>query len=159
LRKCAVVVRHDIGAEQGTLAVNRYRQPIGIVGAAVMQEHVLDAENPAVFGKRDLGIVNLSPLVGGGEEMLQPILDPLDGPVQLHRNPGKQHFLGIEHHDLRPKAAADERRDDANLPLIEPEHAGKTVADEHRRLGRIPDRHLVGARIPLRDHAAGFDRR
>src|SRR5947209_8803194 len=42
-----IIGRYHIGAEQGALAVDRHRQPVGIVGAAVMQEHVLDAEDPA----------------------------------------------------------------------------------------------------------------
>ena len=42
---------------------------------------------------------------------------------------------------------------------LKPEHAGEPVAQEHRRLGRVPDRHLVGARVPAGDDAAGFDRR
>ena len=42
---------------------------------------------------------------------------------------------------------------------LKPEHGGKPVAHEHRRLRRVPDRQLVGARVPLRDHAAGLDRR
>ena len=159
LRKRAVIGGHDIGTEQGTLAVDRHRQPIGIEGAAIVQEHVLDAEDAAVAAERHFCIVNLTALVGGGKKMFMPILDPFDRAVQLHRNPGKQYLFGIKHHDLGPKAAADERRDDANLSFVQPEHAGKAVADEHRRLRRIPDRHLVGAPIPLRDHAAGFDRR
>src|SRR6267378_2316156 len=103
--------------------------------------------------------MNLPALMGGGEEMLKPVLDPLDRPVQFHRHPWQQHFLGIKHHDLRAETAADEGCDHADLPFVEAEHAGETVAHEHRRLCGIPDRHLVGARIPLRDDAAGFDRR
>ena len=159
LRERAVVVRHHIGAEQGALAVDRHRQPVGIVGAAIVQEHVLDAENAAVAAERDFGVVDLAAFMGGGEEMLQPVLDPFDRPVQLHRRPGQQHFLGVEHHDLRPETAADEGRDDADLAFVEAKHAGKAVADEYRRLRGVPDRHLAGARVPLRDHAAGLDRR
>jgi len=159
LRKGAVVVRHDIGAEQGALAVDRHRQPIRIIGAAVVQKHVLDTKDAAIICQGDLGVMNLPALMGGGEEMLKPVLDPLDRPVQFHRHPWQQHFLGIEHHDLRAETAADEGCDHADLPFVEAEHAGETVAHEHRRLCGIPDRHLVGARIPLRDDAAGFDRR
>jgi len=141
------------------LAVDRHRQPVGIVGSAVVQEDVLDAQNAPVIGDRHFRVVNLSPLMGGGEEMLQPVLDPFDRPVQPHRHPRQQHLLGVEHHDLGTEAAADERRDHADLALVEPEHGGEAVADEHRRLGGIPDRHLVGAAVPLRHHAAGLDRR
>ena len=145
----AVVVRHDIGPEQGALAVDRHRQAVGIVGAGIVQEHVLDAEDAAVGGERHLGVVDLAALMGGGEEMLEPVLDPFDRPVELHRHPRQQHLLGIEHHDLRAEAAADERRDHPHLPLAQAQHAGEPVAQEHRRLGRVPDRELIGARVPL----------
>ncbi len=48
---------------------------------------------------------------------------------------------------------------DPDLPFAETKHAGKAVAHEHRRLGRIPDRQLTGPPVPLRNHTAGFDRR
>ncbi len=42
---------------------------------------------------------------------------------------------------------------------LEAEHAGESVAQEHRRLRRVPDRELIGARIPIGDDAAGLHRR
>ena len=36
---------------------------------------------------------------------------------------------------------------------------GQAVADRDRRLGRVPDRQLLGARVPLGHHAAVLDRR
>src|SRR3981081_1349658 len=97
--------------------------------------------------------------MGGGKKMLEPVLDPLHRPIEFDRDPRKQHLLGIKHHDLRAKAAADEWRDDADLAFVEAEHAGETVSDEQLRLGSVPDRHLVGAAIPLRHYAPGLDRR
>ncbi len=124
-----------------------------------MQEHILDAENAAVLVDRDLGVVDLAALMRGGEEMLEPVLDPFHRTIELHRDPRQCDFFRVEHHHLRPEAAADERRDDADLMLAEAEHRRKPVANEHRRLRGVPDRHLVGAGIPLRHHAAGLDRR
>ena len=157
--KGAVIVRHHVGAEQGALAVDRDRQPIGIVRAGVVQEHILDTENAAVRGERDLGVMDLAALMRGGEEMLEPVLDPLHRTVEPHRYPRQHHLFRIEHHDLRPKAAADEGHDHAHLPFAQAEHGGKAVPDEHRRLGSVPDRHLRAARVPLRHHATGLDRR
>ena len=43
-----------------------------------MQEDVLDAEDAAVARKRNLGVMDLAALLGGGEKMLEPVLDPFD---------------------------------------------------------------------------------
>ena len=118
-RERAVVVRHHIRPEQRALTVDRHRQSIGIVGAGVVQEHVLDAENTAVARQRDLGIVGLAALMGRGEEMFEPVFDPFDRTIELHRRPRNDHLFGIEQHDLRPEAAADKRRDDAHLPFAQ----------------------------------------
>ena len=123
-----------------------------------MQEDVLDAENLAVTGQRDFGIVGLAALLRGGEEMLEPVLDPFDRPVEFFAGPGKHDFLRIEQHDLRAEAAADERRDDPHLPLAQAQHGGKAVAQKHRRLRGVPDGEVLGAGVPVGDDAAGLDR-
>ncbi len=153
-----VIGRHHVGTEQGALAVDRHREPVRIIGAAIVQEDVLDAEDAAVARKRNLGVMDLAALLGGGEKMLEPVLDPFDRAIQPHRDPGQRDLFRIEHHDFRPEAAADKGRDDAHLPFAEAEDAGQAVADEHRRLRRVPDRHVLAARVPLRHHAARLDR-
>ena len=50
-----VVVGDVVGAEQGALAVDRHGQPVGVVGAGVVQVDVLDAEDPALGVDGDLG--------------------------------------------------------------------------------------------------------
>ena len=72
---------------------------------------------------------------------------------------GSSHLLRIEQHDLRPEAAADERRDHPHLALAEAQHAGEPVAQEDRRLGGVPHGELAGARIPAGHDAARLDRR
>ena len=124
-----------------------------------MQKHVLDAEDAAVGRQRDFGIVGLAALMRGGEEMLEPVLDPFDRAIEFSRRPRDHHLLGIEQHDLRAEAAADKRRDHAHLPLAHAQHGGKPVAQEYRRLRRVPDRELISARIPIGDNAARLDRR
>ena len=44
----AVIGRHHVRTEQGALAVDRHREPVGIIRAGVVQEDVLDAEDAAV---------------------------------------------------------------------------------------------------------------
>jgi hypothetical protein len=48
-----------------------------------VQEDVLDPENAAVVIERHLGLVDLAALLGGGEEVLAPVLDPFDRPAEL----------------------------------------------------------------------------
>jgi hypothetical protein len=124
-----------------------------------MQELVPNPEDPAVTGQRDLRVVDLRALLRGGEEVLGAILDPFDRPVQSDRQPGQQHLLGIEHHDLGAEAAADERRHHPHLALGHPQHGGQAVADHHRRLGGVPYRQPLGLGVPIGDDAARLDRR
>ena len=82
-----------------------------------MQELVFNPDDAAVSCQCDLRVVDLRALLRGSEEMLGAILDPFDRPVQSDRQPGQQHFLEIEHHDLGTEAAADERRHHPHLVL------------------------------------------
>ena len=124
-----------------------------------MKKHVLHAKDLSVFVERDLGVVDLAALMRGSDEVLQPVLDPFDRPVELHCGPWNEQFLRIEHHDLRAEAAADERCDDAHLPFAQAQHGGKPIAQEDRRLRRVPYRQLCRTFVPLRDDAARFHRR
>ena len=58
-----------------------------------------------------------------------------------------------------PEAAADKRRDDADLRLEQTESSGQAVANRNRRLRRVPDRQLFRLRVPMREHGAVLDRR
>src|ERR1700691_2175704 len=95
----AVVIRDDVRPEQRTLAVDRHRQAIRVIGAGVVQENVLDAEDTPVGRKRNFRIVSLAAFMRGGEEMLEAVLDPLHWAVELHRRPRNHHLLRIEQHD------------------------------------------------------------
>ena len=147
-RELAVVVRDVVRAEQRALGVDRNRQAVGIVGAGVEQERVAHAEDAPVARQRHFRVVQLAALLRRGVEVLLPILGPLDRPAEPHRRPGNQQLLRVEHHDLRPEAAADKRRDDADLRLEQAEACGQAVANRDRRLRRVPDRQLFGLAIP-----------
>ena len=47
-RELAVIAGDVVGSEQRALAVDRHREPVGIVGARVVQKNVADAEDPPV---------------------------------------------------------------------------------------------------------------
>src|SRR5208282_5366309 len=106
-RKSAVVVGYHVRSEQRALTVDWHRQSVRIVGAGIVQKHVLDADDAAVGGKRDLGVVGLAALLRCGKKMLESVLDPFDRAVELYRRPRNHNLFRIEQHDLRPEAAAD----------------------------------------------------
>jgi hypothetical protein len=58
--------------------------------------------------------------IGAGGEMLAAILDPAHGMPAPHRQPRQADFLG-QQNSLVAEAAADIRRDDANVSVIEPQ--------------------------------------
>ena len=155
----ARVGRHVVRSHGGALAVQRHREAVGIEGAAVVEKGVLQAENPAVGRQRQLGLVNLAALLGRGVEVFPPVLDPFHRPPQLPRQPGDDHLLGIEHHDLRPESATDERSHDTHLSFVETEHRGEAVANRDRCLGGVPDGQPAGTRVPFGNHTPVLDRR
>ncbi len=155
----AAVGRHAIEPERVRLRVERHGQPVRIVGAGIVPEGVVEAEDPAVGVDGELGVVNLRTLLGRRNEVLGAVARPFDRSTEPDRRPGDEHLLRVEHHDLRPEAAADERRHHPHLVLREPEHRGETIADRDRRLRRIPDHQPLVAWIPRGDDRAPFERR
>ena len=91
--------------------------------------------------------------------MLGAILDPFDRPLQSYCQPGQQHLLGIEHHDLRAEAAPDERCHHPHLALGKLQYGGEAIADHHRRLRGVPYCQLLGLGVPIGNDTARLDRR
>ena len=81
-RELALVVRDVVRTEQRALAVDRNRQAVRIVGARVVEEDVVDAEDAPVLRERHLGVVHLAPLLRRRVEVLLPVLGPLERPVR-----------------------------------------------------------------------------
>ena len=156
-RELALVVGNLVGAKQGALAVDRHGETVGVVCAGIVQEHVAHAEDLPALVQRDLRVVDLAALLRGSEEVLLPILGPLDGAAELHGGPRHQHLLRVVHHDLRAEPAPDERRDDADLRFEEPEQLGQPVPDRYGRLRGVPYRQLFRAGVPLRRHGPVLD--
>ena len=82
-----------------------------------MKKDVLDSEDLSVSGEGDLGVVDLTAFMGGRDEVLFPIFDPFDRPLEGDRGPGNQHLFGVEHHDFGPETTTDKRRDHAHPGL------------------------------------------
>ena len=90
--------------------------------------------------------------------MLAPIFDPADGVAFAHRKPGKADFFG-QQNSLVTESAADVRRHDSDLPLLDAQTIGQAVAHDVRHLRAGIKRELVEAVIEGGDHAAPFKRR
>ena len=154
----AVVIGNVVRSQQGALAVDRNRQTVRIVRTGVEQKRIADAENLSVCGQRHFGVVHLSAFLRRREKVFLPIFRPLERPAEPDRRPRDDAFFGIEHHDLRPEAAADERCDHLDLRFEQAEHLRQTVANGNWRLRRVPDRQFFRARIPSRDDRPILDR-
>ena len=131
---------------------------VGAVGAAVVKEAVLDPEDVTVLGRRHLDAVDHQPLVVGADEVLAAVLDPLDRAAEPARREGNEQLLRVNQVNLDPEAAADVRRDDRDSGLRHPELVRNHAAGRDRRLGRVPDRDLIEARVVAGDDAPGLDR-
>ena len=139
------VVRHPVRAGHLGRGDDRQDDPVGRVGAAVVDEVVVEREHPAVVVEADLDLVDLAALLVHRGEVLLPVLGPLDRTAELHRRVRDQQLVGVEEHDLRPEAAADVGRDDLDLRLGQPEQHREAAADRGRRLRRVVDGQLAFA--------------
>ncbi len=131
------------------LGVEGDGQAIGIVGAGVVQKVMADAQDATFLGQGHLRIVDLAPLLRGGEKVLPAILDPLDGPAHLERGPGEDDLFGVIEHDLGPKAAADKGRDHPHLGRRQAEQRRQAVADGDGCLGCVPQGEMLASGVPV----------
>ena len=111
--------------------------------AGVVQEAVAQPDDFAGLQRRQLDLVNLRALVRRAEEILDPVLDVFDRPSEPHRRHRHQQLVGIEQQHLLSEAAADVRRDDPHLVLVEPEDRGEAAAHRNGRLSAVPHRQLA----------------
>ena len=89
--------------------------------------------------------------------MLAPVLDPAHRMADLHRDRGDGDVL---RHDpvLAAEAAADVGRDDADLVFRQAERLREADPHHMAALGGEMDHELVVAVVPVRQHAAAFER-
>ena len=76
------------------------------VGAVVVKEFIVDAENAAVPVDRGPDLVALLARMIGGDQMLAPVLDPFNGSFEFQGGRANKHILGI-HFAAYAEAAAD----------------------------------------------------
>ena len=90
-----------------------------------MQEARLEREDLAVVARTDADVVDLLALVRGADEVLAPVLGPLDRHPEQAGRQRHHHLLGIELDDLDAEAAADVGRDDVDAVDVEVEQAAR----------------------------------
>ena len=123
-----------------------------------MSEDVAQGEEPTFSSEGNRDFVDLFALLGGRDEVLAAVLDPLDRPAQMSRQPADERFFRIEA-ALGAEAAAHVRgRDHAHAVLGQVEQIGKHGADRVGRLGRVPHREGVERLVVARDDAAALHR-
>ena len=122
-----------------------------------MDEAVAERQDLARLVEAHFDVVDLAPLLVGGQQVLTPVLRPLHGPTERDRRVRDQDLLRIEEHDLRAEAAAHVRRHDFDAELGKAEEPRQAVLDGQRRLRRVPDSQDPSPRVPLGHHAARLD--
>ena len=149
-----------IGAGQVARGHARFHERAGRpqrIGAGVDIDIAFDAEQRAVLGGRNGQIVEMIAGVHRGEQMLAAVLDPAHRMADLHGDGGDGDVL---RHDavLAAEAAADVGGDDADLVLRQAERLRHADPHHMAALGGQMDHQFVVAVVPVRQHAAAFER-
>ena len=127
------------------------------IGAVVVHHGSAHAADRSVGVERSFDVPELIAFLGAGDEMLAPVLDPLDRPPEQEGGERDGDLLRVGH-QLGPEPAADRRRDHADAPRLAAKHAGDQVAPGMGRLGRAPEGEQVVRRVAAGERAATLDR-
>ena len=131
----------------------------GAVEGAVVGEHVgPDGEDLALPRGRDLAAHDVVTCEPRADQVLRPVLHPLDRLVQDERRHDGADVPRIDG-DLVAEAAADVRRDHPDLVLRQARHEGVDRAVRVRCLRRRPEGQLAVHAVVVGDAAAGLHRR
>ena len=123
------------------------RERIRRIGAGIDGGLAIDAAQFAIAIRVAGDAVMVLAAIGAGGQMLAPILDPAHRMSAPHSQPAQAHFFR-QQYSLIAEAAADIRRNDADLPFVESEASGKPGAHDVRHLARGVERELRQAACP-----------
>ena len=121
-----------------------------------MDERAAHAADARIGVDGDFDVPVLIALLRGRDEMLAAILDPLHRTPEQDRGKRRDDLFLIKN-ELRTKAAADVRRNDAHLILVAAEELAQKPHRDVRRLRRAVQREPVFDPIVRSDDAAAFD--
>ena len=127
------------------------------VGAVVVHDVVAQPGDHPGRIERHRDPVPLLPGMVDRDQVLGPVLGPLDGPPQPDGEPGHQEVLRVE---LAPHAEPAARVDGVHVDQVlgHAEQAGQHVPVEDRDLGHPVDRQRAGRRVDIGQQGAGFQR-
>ena len=109
------------------------------VGPMIVNHFAADREQMTAGVDGHLDIPILIAFLGRGDEVLQPIFDPLHRASDDHRTDGDTHILGIEN-QLGSKPTAYIGCHDAHGVFVETEHVAQHPLCSMRHLGGGPHR-------------------
>ena len=123
------------------------------IGAAVGDEVDVRGLDRAVGVERHLHGAVLVARLARGEQVLAPVLDPLQRRADLRRREHQAHLVALDH-DLLAEAAAGVAHHDPDAVLRHAEQARAEEPHLVRRLRRRVDRELAGRARVVDDQAA-----
>ena len=126
-----------------------------MIGAEILNELELDAENRAVFLGGDFVVIHVAAAVNSASEVFATALDPLHRLADLHRDETHQGLFGVNV-QLAAESAADFGRNHAQPVFFQAEHLRHQRPHQMGNLRGCVQREGAIARQPLRDHASGF---
>ena len=147
-----------VGAEQLGRGDDRHDQAVRRVGAVVVPERHVEPQHATVVVEADLDVVHLAALVGGGDEVLAPVLGELHRPAQRPRRHRHEQLLGPRVVDLDAEPATHVGGDDVDLGEVEAQSGGDAPAHPGRGLGGAPHREPARVGVPAGDDPAALHR-
>ena len=150
-----MIARHHIGqGDRGARSIGHIHASRRIGSVLVNQQSAQTQNAPVIVGG-DLHVPELVALLGGGDEMLAAILDPLHRRLQAQRGEGDDGLFGIEH-QLRPEAAAHIGGHDADAVFVHPQQVAEDALAGMGCLGGAPHGQAFVHRVVARQHAPAF---
>ena len=133
-------------------------QSVWAIRAGVVQEPSLQREDAAGVVHPHHDLVDLPTLLGRPDEVLPPVLGPLDRDAEAARRPWDQDLLRIELHDLDAEATADVGRHDVDPVGVHAEERGQPRSDAGRGLRRVVQQQPVLGLVVLRHDGPALER-
>ena len=149
------VVRAGADVEEAGRPLGRVRA--GVEGAVVRDGAARQPRDAAVLGRADAALHVVVAGEGGRHQVLGAVLDPLDRDAGEEGHRDRADVARVDP-DLVAEAAADVRRDDADVVLGQRRDQRGHRPDRVRRLEGAVDRHLAVDLVVGRDAAAGLER-